>query len=158
MKKVRFSIIDVVIVLVVAAALAVCAKVVLPGSVAVGDKSNVGFTVLATKTDSGISELINVGEDVRISFAEQAYATVLDISEEPCREWEYFMPESRYKQNTIEGKSDIKVRLSCEADITDTGISANNVPIRIGESVIVHGKGCTLQGYIVEIDDGKGDN
>ena len=157
MKKLKFSFIDIIIILAVLAVVVVGLKLVMPGLVSNVDKQTVHYTVLANKVDSGASDLIKVGDEVRISFSEDAYATVLGVNEEPCEELRYFMPKGMYMTHKIEGKSDVKILLSCEAEVTDTKISNNNVPIRVGEWAVVHSKGYTFTGYIIEIEEGQGE-
>lgn len=157
MKKIRFSFVDVIIIIAVLAVLAVGIKIIMPGIFGGNSMKTVQYTVLATKVDSGKSDLIKVGDEVRISLAEEAYATVLGVTEVPCEESKYFMPKGAYMTHQIEGKSDVKILLSCEAEVTDTKISNNNVPIRVGEASVVDSKGYTFNGYIIEIEEGQGE-
>ena len=153
MKKAKFTIIDAGIIL-VAAVLMVVGISVLGGKIgAPGEKKEVYFTVLASRVDEGISSTVKENQEVGISFSEEAYATVVGVSEEPHKEHRFFDTKGYYLEHTIEEKSDIKVVLKCEAEVTDTKISNNNVPIRVGESMAVCGKGYTLTGYVIEVEE-----
>lgn len=152
MKKMKFSFVDAVIVLAVIAVLAVGIKL-LPGISAGGEQKEVYFTVLASKSDEGIDELVNVGDEVQISFSERAFATVVGVSAEPSEEYEYFQPKGVYMTHVLEGKSDVKVLLKCMADVSDTKIATGDVPIRVGAEMPVRGKGYTLKGYVIELEE-----
>lgn len=153
MKKMKFSFVDAVIVLAVIAVLAVGIKILLPGITAGGEQKEVYFTVLASKVDEGIDELVNEGDEVQISFSEQAFATVVGVSAEPSEEDEYFQPKGMYMTHALEGKSDVKVLLRCMADVSDTKIANGEVPIRVGAEMPVRGKGYTLKGYVIELEE-----
>ncbi len=152
MKKMRFTLIDALIVL---AAIIVCAAGVLllsDGDTS-AEKQEVYLTVLATKVDEGIKNIITEGEKVSISFSEEAYATVLGVEEEPCLESEYSETKGSYVTHEVEGKSDIKIYLKCDANVSDTQIKNGDVPIRVGAAMPVRGKGYAVKGYVIELEE-----
>ncbi len=152
MKKSKFTIIDAVIIVVVLAVLAVGVKILKPDLFAENEKGEVAFTVLVSKCDEGTGDIIKPGDEVSISFSEQAYATVVGVSEEPCEESEFFEPKGMYMTHRIEGKSDLKILLKCPVSISDTKIANGEVPIRVGVEMPVRGKGYTVKGYVVELE------
>ena len=156
MKKTKFTIIDLGIVIVFLAVVAVGIKVLGGNFGTKGETKEVYVTVLATKVDSGVSEMIKGGERVSVSYSEEAYATVVGASEVPHIEKQLFEEKGYYSTFEVEGKSDVKVLLRCDATVADTRISNGNVPLRVGEEMAVCGKGYALNGYIIEVDDGEG--
>ncbi|MBQ7985730.1 MAG: DUF4330 domain-containing protein [Clostridia bacterium] len=156
MKKTKFTIIDAGIIVVLLAVIVIGIKV-LGGNYNSGETKEVYFTVLATKQDAGVSEVVKAGEKVSISFSEEAYATVLGASEEPYVEMQLNEGKGLYFQHEVEGKSDVKVLLKCDAKISDTKIANGNVAIRVGEEMPVCGKGYTIKGYVVEVEEGQGE-
>lgn len=154
MKKIKFTIIDAGIIVALLAVLVIGIKV-LGGNIKSGETKEVYFTVLATNVESGVSEIVKEGEKVSISFSEEAYATVLGASEEPYIEMQLHDGKGIYFQHEVEGKSDVKVLLKCDATITDTKISNGNVAIRVGEEMPVCGKGYTIKGYVIEVEEGQ---
>ncbi len=152
MKKTKFTIIDAGIIVVLLAVIVIGIKV-LGGNINGGETKEVYFTVLATRTDAGVSEVVKEGEKVSISFSEEAYATVLGASEEPHRESRLNEGKGMYFTHEVEGKSDVKVLLKCDAKISDTKIANGNVAIRVGEEMPVCGKGYTIKGYVVEVEE-----
>ena len=156
MRKTKFTIIDLGIVIALLAVIVIGIKVLGGNFGAKGETKEVFVTVLATKVDSGVSKMIKEGERVSVSFSEEAYATVVGASEEPHIEKQLFEEKGFYSTFEVEGKSDVKVLLRCNASITDTKIANGNVPIRVGEAMPVCGKGYTLNGYIIEVEEAEG--
>ena len=152
MKKVKFTLIDLAIVIAFVAVAVVGIKVLGGNFEASGETKEVYFTVLATSADEGISQMVKEGEKVSISFSEEAYATVLGASEEPHKEYKFLETKGYYTSHEVEGKSDVTVLLKCDAKISDTKVANGNVAIRVGEEMPVCGKGYTIKGYVVEVE------
>lgn len=153
MRKTKFTVIDAVIFIVVLLGLAVGVKMLKPDLFSGSEKGVVTFTVLVSECDEGTGDIIKPGDEVSISFSEEAYATVVGVSEEPCEEHKFFAPKGVYMTHKVEGKSDLKILLSCPASISDTRIANGDVPIRVGGEMPVRGKGYTVKGYVIELED-----
>lgn len=153
MKKVKFTIIDAMIIIALIAVIVVGVNIITGKNNTEGIKKEVTFTVLAGGSDEGVSQVVRIGEEVGISFSEEAYATVVDVEETPFKEAQFISGKGYYLTHEIAGKSDVKVTLKCEADITDTKIANGNVPIRVGEYTPICGKGYTIVGYIIDVEE-----
>lgn len=153
MNKTKFTIIDAGIIIIAIALLVVGIKVLGGNLKADGETKEVYFTVLATNVNEGVSKAVAEGEKVSISFSEEAYATVLGASEEPYEESKYFDAKGFYLTHAVEGKSNVRVLLKCDAQVSDTKISNGNVAIRVGEEMPVCGKGYTIKGYVIEVEE-----
>lgn len=153
MKKSRFTVIDALIIVLVLAAGAAAILKLAPGLLLGKEKSRVEFTVMVNKADEGVSSIINIGDEVSISFSEKAYAKVTKVSEEEHIESEFSPSTGRYVSNAVEGKCDVLITLECDASISDTEIANGEVPIRVGSEMPVRGKGYTLKGYVIDVDD-----
>ncbi|MBO5060593.1 MAG: DUF4330 domain-containing protein [Clostridia bacterium] len=153
MKKIRFTVIDALILLVVIAVLVFGIKFVTQNNTSAGETKEVYFTVLASNVDEGTGSIIKEGDEVSISFSEQAFATVVGVSEEPYKESKFLEAKGFYTTHEVEGKSDLKILLRCPADISDTRIANGEVPIRVGGEMPVRGKGYTVKGYVIELED-----
>ena len=116
-------------------------------------EQSVRFSVLATEVNKGTGDIITVGDKVSISLKEKAFATVVSVSETEHFEDKFNQNLKKYVSQAIDGKSDIVLELECNANISDTEILNGNVPIRVGEESYIHGKGYSLHGYIVTVDD-----
>ena len=149
----KFSIIDILIILflllVIGFGFFKVKNMVTSGS----SEQKVHFSVLATKVNSGMSEVISVGDTVSISLKEKAYAVVTGVTETEHYEDKFNQNLKKYVSQPVEGKSDLLLDLECDANVSNTAISCGNVPIRVGEESFIHGKGYGLQGYIVIVDD-----
>ena len=153
MKKSRFTFIDAIIILVILAAGAAAVIKFAPGILSGGEKSTVSFSVMVSEADEGVSRVIRIGDEVSISFSEKAYAKVTGVSEKEHIESEFNQNTGKYVSQKVEGKSDVIINLECDADISDTEIANGAVPIRVGSEMPVRGKGYTLKGYVIEVDD-----
>lgn len=155
MKKSKFTVIDAAIILVVAAVCAVAALKLAPGMFDSEDKKKVEFAVMISSADSGISEAVGIGDEVSISFSEKAYATVTGVTEVPHKESEFNQNSGKYVTQEVEGKSDVTVTLECDASVSDTEIANGEVPVRVGSEMPVRGKGYTLKGYVIDVNEAE---
>lgn len=153
MTKAKFTLIDAGIIIVILAVLAVGIKILKPDMFSNMETQTVNFSVMVTNTDSGIEDIINVGDEVSISFSEQAFAYVTDVKEVPHEKKEFNSYKGQYETSTIRGKSDLVIGLKCDATITDTKISNGDLAIRVGNEMPVRGKGYTIKGYVIDVDD-----
>lgn len=153
MKKSKVTVIDVGIIVILLAVFVVGIKVLGSKIGSSGETKEVYFTVLATNVVEGTSKAVTEGEKVSVSFSEEAYATVLGASEEPHKESKLFESKGYYITHEVEGKSDVRITLKCDAAISDTKIANGNVAIRVGEEMPVCGKGYTIKGYIIEVEE-----
>ena len=153
MKKTKFTAVDLLIVifLVLVIAFGFLKMKSLTSGEAKAQK--VHFSVLATNIDAGMQDIISEGDEVSISLKEKAYAKVTKITETEHYEDKFSSNLGKYVSQQVIGKSDILVELECMANISDTEILNGNVPIRVGEESYIHGKGYSLHGYIVVVDD-----
>lgn len=152
MKKTRFNLIDAAIVIVVLAVMVIGIKMLKVDTLSNSANGKATFTVLASKYDEGTGEIIKPGDEVSISFSEQAFATVISVSEEPCKEHRFISERGVYVTHELEGKCDLKIVLSCPASVSDTEIANGEVPIRVGSEMPVRGKGYTVKGYVIELE------
>jgi len=158
MNKKKFTIIDLGIIVALLVVLVIGIKVLGINIGAKGETQDVYITVMATNVDEGISEMINKDDHVSVSYSEEAYGTVVEAWEEPYEEAQLFEEMGEYKTHTIDGKSNVFVVVKCDAKVTETSILNGNVPLRVGEETPVCGKGYTVNGYIVKVEDKKGGN
>jgi len=152
MKKNKFTFVDFFIVVMVLVVAAVAFVVLKPGKSNTAQTSKVNFTVLATAQQEGVSELISSDDDVVISFSEDVHATVVDAYEEDRVEYHYNSFTGKYIQSTVQDKSDVYVKLTADAVVSDTAISKDGLPIRVGDEMPVRGKGYVVKGYVVAVD------
>ncbi len=151
MRKTKFTVIDALIILVVILAAIVVVMKFRPSDD--GETGKVEFSVLASCVDEGSGKIIEVGDEVLISYAETTYATVTAVEEDEYIESEFNKKLGKFVSNPVVGKSDLKITVECSADISDTAIKNGKTPIRVGNSMPVRGKGYAFNGYVVEIEE-----
>lgn len=149
----KFTITDALIIIFAAVVLTAAVVVLKPKLTDGSSNGKAEFTVLVSEADSGISEIIKPGDEVSLSFSEKAFGTVTAVSEEPYKKSEFNTVLGRYVTQEIDGKSDLKISVECPADISDTAIMNGEVPIRVGAEMPVRGKGYTVKGYVIEVED-----
>ena len=153
MKKVKFSAIDILIVIFLMAVIAI-GFIKIKNNITNGESAQkIHFSVLATKVDTGTKDIISIGDEVSISLKEKAYAKVIGVTETEHLEDKFSANLGKYVLQAIEGKADLMLELECMANVSDTEIINGNVPIRVGEESYIHGKGYSLHGYIVTVDE-----
>ena len=153
MKKSRFTIIDVCIVLIALVLIVVGISVVGGKITPDKNKKEVYFTVLVDCVDEGMSKIIKENDRISISYAEELHAPVVGAPEEPHERSQYIESKESYLTHILEDKSDVKVVLKCDAEVTDTEITNGSVKIRVGEGIPVYGKGYSLYGYIIDVEE-----
>ena len=153
MKKTKFTVIDALIIIVAVAVLAVAALKLKPDMFKKAKAADVKFSVLVSEADKGTADVIKSGDEVSISFSEKAYATVTDVSEEPYAASTFSPNKGEYVSHDVKGKSNIKIDLTCSAEVTDTHIMNGEVPIRVGSEMPIRGKGYTVKGYVIDVED-----
>lgn len=158
MKKAKFTVIDALIIIMVIAVLLIAALKFFPGLISQAKTGEAEFTILVSDVDEGTGDIIKVGENVLISFSELAYAEVTNVVEEPYIKYELNNITGQYVKHIVEGKSNLKISVKCAADVTDTRIQNGEVPIRVGAEMPVRGKGYTVKGYVIELEDKQNDN
>ena len=153
MKKNKFTFVDFFIVVAVLAVAVVAFLVLKSGNSNNGELSKVNFTMLATRQDEGISELIKPGDDVIISFSEEVHATVVEAYEKDRVEYYFNNFTGKYVSGKVPGKSDVYVKLTANAKVSDTAITVDGLDIRVGDEMPVSGKGYVAKGYVVEVEE-----
>ena len=154
MKKAKFSVIDILIVLFLIVVIVFgFKKVKNSGLVIEKPHQKVSFSIMATRVDEGSGNCIKIGDNVCISLKEKEYATVTNVKETPYHETAFSQTLGKYASKPVDGKSDLLVELECMAEITENEILDGKAPIRVGESASIRGKGYSFQGYIVIVDE-----
>ena len=153
MKKVRFNLIDTLVVLAILLAIAAGAYYMLGGR---GAEVNSGVTVryqieLANK-EAYLTELFKTGDRVQVSEKEKIEAVVTDVLVRPARQVSFNMETGAHEWQEIPGKYDILVTMESSGTETEEQVYASSTPIRVGEEMVVRGKGYAGFGFIVDLD------
>lgn len=152
-KKIKFTVIDAVIILVILAALAIGVKKVIPMFMNAGGDEKIDFTVLIQKEDIGFADAITVGDNVTVSLTEKDGGTVKDVKAEPAVTLAYNSIDGAYSNEIIEGKYDVYITIEAEASVSDLVLKTGGTAVKVGAEIPVRGKGYASMGYVIDIND-----
>lgn len=152
-KKIKFTVIDAVIILVILAALATGVKKVIPMFMNAGGDEKIDFTVLIQKEDIGFADAITVGDNVTVSLTEKDGGTVKDVKAEPAVTLAYNSIDGAYSNEIIEGKYDVYITIEAEASVSDLALKTGGTAVKVGAEIPVRGKGYASMGYVIDIND-----
>lgn len=151
-KKTKFTVVDLIIILVVLAAVAFGAIKILP-SFMNSKKETVSFTVMIQKQDLDFADAIKVGDNVTISLTEKDGGVVKDVRTEEAVAMAFNSIDGTYSNEVIEGKYDVYVTIEAQTDVSELAIKAGGTPVKVGAEIPVRGKGYASTGYVIVIDD-----
>lgn len=152
-KKVKFTVIDALIILVVLAVIVVGVKKLLPNLLNGSEEEKVDFTVLIQKEDMGFADAITVGDNVTVSLTERDGGIVKDVKAEPAVTLAYSSIDGTYANEIIEGKYDIYITIEADAGISDLAVKTGGTAVKVGAEIPVRGKGYASMGYVIDIND-----
>lgn len=152
-KKVKFTVIDALIILVVLAVIVVGVKKLLPNLLNGSEEEKVDFTVLIQKEDMGFADAITVGDNVTVSLTEKDGGIVKDVKAEPAVTLAYNSIDGTYANEIIEGKYDIYITIEADAGISDLAVKTGGTAVKVGAEIPVRGKGYASMGYVIDIND-----
>jgi hypothetical protein len=155
-KKVKFTLVDALIIVVVIAAAAVVALKFMPSKMTGGEKSTAVFTVMLTGKDENFASAIHIGDVVSISNKEKDTGVVTAVEAKVAESLEYNSNEGKYAIQTIESKRDVYVTIEADSTEDEKLIEIGTTPIKVGLAIPVRGKGYASTGYIVEVDTVNG--
>lgn len=152
-KKIKFTVIDAVIILVILAALAIGVKKVMPMFMNAGGDEKIDFTVLIQKEDISFADAITVGDNVTVSLTEKDGGTVKDVKAEPAVTLAYNSIDGAYSNEIIEGKYDVYITIEAEASVSELALKTGGTAVKVGAEIPVRGKGYASMGYVIDIND-----
>lgn len=152
-KKVKFTVIDAIIILVVIAVAAIGIKTFLPGIMNTSQEEKVDFTVMLQKEDRGFAEAINIGDNVTVSLTEKDGGIIKEVKAEPAMTLAYNSIEGTYSNEVIEGKYDVYVTIEADANVSDLAVKTGGTAVKVGAEIPVRGKGYASMGYVISIED-----
>ena len=151
--KRKFTVIDVIIVLIAAAVVAVGAYKLLPSILNPSDMEHITFTVMLQQQDQNFADAIHEGDNVTISLTEKDGGTVQSVRTEPATAIAFNSMEGVYANEIIEGKTDVYVTIEADVKTNGLALKTGGTPIKVGAEVPVRGKGYASMGYVIEIND-----
>lgn len=155
-KKARFTLIDLLIILVILAGCAFAGVKMLP-NIGNKQKSVVKYTVLLSQKEDGFVDAIHTGDVVSISNKEKDTGTVVGFEKKTAEVMLYDSIKGEYNIKYLDNKQDVYVTIESDASVTDSLILAGSTPIKVGLEMPVRGKGYASMGYVIDVSVKEGE-
>lgn len=149
----KFTAVDVIIILVVLAALAFAAMKGIPMLKSGTEETDAECTVLISNVEKELGEAMQVGDTVTMSLTEKDGGVIKDVQIKPAELSAYNSISGEYITQTIADKYDIYVTIGVKAKESDTAITVGSTIIKVGSETPVRGKGYAATGYTIDIED-----
>ena len=151
-KKMKWTVIDTLIVLVVAAVVAVGALMFGPKLIGKSKSEKVTFVVMMQEKDIELAEAMKAGDKVTLSLAEKDGGIIKDVSYVPATRQTFSSMNGVYTDVPVENKVDLYVTVEADCIISETAAKTGDTAIKVGTDIPVRGKGFASSGYIITID------
>lgn len=149
MTKPRFNIVDALVILLLAAAIA--AGIWLFTSGGEGPNVYVYFTVEFRNQLHGFEEYVEKGGEVRDSVRNYFLGHVYDIDVRPAAVITFDSGNRQFVEETIPDRSDIYLTIRGRGTESDAAIHVEGHLVTIGRSMNIRGRGFVNQGFITEL-------
>lgn len=156
MSKLKFTVIDVLIIVALIVGIAAGIIFLKPKGKAAESNGMAEITVLVQNTERGTDKLIKAGDKIKIGD-EDVDCSVVNVEETAKKVYEFNKYVEKYILNEDETKADVKVTVRCEANVTDTKISCGKLDVRVGNEMMLSGKGYSIKGYVIGLEDTQED-
>lgn len=152
-KKIKFTVIDALIILIAIAVIAVGVIKFAPSLFIKTEKSAVEFTVLVAEKDISFADAITVGGRVTLSLTEKDGGVVKNVEAKVAEKLAFNSIDGSYSIQKIEDKRDVYVTVVADVKESDLAVKTGGTEIRVGEKIPVRGKGYATEGYIIEVNE-----
>lgn len=150
--KKKFTFFDIVIGAAILLVLAAVAYVLIISPMTkktIADKQ-LEFVVEVQASTLDVLDLIHEGDTVTLSGKSEA--TLKSVHFSAAKQLVIDQINGKYKLSTVPEKYDISVTVSGNATETDTDISIGNVPVKVGASMSIEGKGYSINGHVLDMN------
>lgn len=152
-KKIKWTAIDTLIVIVVAAVVAVAALVFAPKLSGGAKNEKVSFVVMLQEKEPELLDAMKAGDRVTISLTEKDGGVITDVKGEVAKTLAYNSIDGTYSNQLVDGKVDIYVTVEADCTVSETAAKAGDTAIKVGTEVPVRGKGFASMGFIIAINE-----
>ncbi|MEG1441205.1 MAG: DUF4330 family protein [Oscillospiraceae bacterium] len=157
--KPKFNIVDLIIILVCVAIVAVCVFV-LPSRGSNAEKTGTRdikaeYVVEVNNKEEAYTKLGKVGDVVSVGDKEKLPAVIKKIEVKPYRRVGYDTIKGEAMWNEVPEKFTVLYTLESDAVDSEKSIAVNDTAIRVGEATTVKGKGYAGYGYILSVKESK---
>lgn len=152
-KKIKWTAIDTLIVIVVAAVVAVAALMFAPKFFDGAKNEKVSFVVMLQEKEPELALAMKAGDRVTLSLTEKDGGVITDVKSETAKTLAYNSVNGTYSNQPVEGKVDIYVTVEADCVVGETAAKTGDTAIKVGTEVPVRGKGFASMGFIIAINE-----
>ncbi len=154
MKKVKWTIIDTLIILAIIVVCFVGYKMFGQTITTPAQSNKAEVVVLVSNKSKGFSKAIETGKKANLSLTEKDGGIVTRVETEPAATMTLNSINGTYQNVLNEEKEDVYIYVDAECDISDKHIKIGDTIVRVGENVAIRGKGYASEGFIVQVNEG----
>lgn len=154
-KKMRFNIVDLLIVVGLIVALVVGVRILNMKPVIQDTEKSIATAVIEIKeVEKNLLDSINVGDTIFLTVDNVDTAKVVALSEpQPTQVLGLDTENGAYKYTSSNNtKYTGYITVEAEVEEDDANIYAGSTSLKVGKAVFVKGKGYSAKGYVVELD------
>lgn len=149
----KWTIIDTLIVIVAAAAIAVLWMMFGPNPANKTTAQQVEFTVMIQDREKGLADTMSAGDKVTLSLTEKDGGVIKEVKADPSVVMVYDGIEGVYRNQQNDEREDIYVTVTADCEVGDRSIKTGGTTIKVGQEIPVRGKGYAATGFVIEIKD-----
>ena len=153
-----FNIVDVILILIVAIALGVGARLFLGMGNTSATNEDMKTYSYAVEGQRVLEETVNfpkIGENVYNSSTGAYLGTVKEVKSEPYMEISYFSVVDEYRKIPLDGYINLYITIEGKGTETEGDIIVEGTIPKVGMELNIKGKGYATKGYVVEVRDGE---
>lgn len=148
----KVNLLDIIIILVIVAAVAFGGWYFLRNKGGDGSKLTISYTVEVTKKDEAYFDHIFEGESVVDGKTKQAMGTIISYEKVPARILTQNNEDMTLAYSDLAGKYDGYITIELDADVEYPDLKSGDEEIKIGKSVAYRSESAAIHGYIIGID------
>lgn len=149
----KWTIIDTIIVLIVAVVVAAGVKVFMDGTVE-EETGKVEIVVLADNKEIGFADAVKVGEPITISLSEKDSGVVTKVDTKASTLTSFNSAKGIYYEKSLNSKEDVYIYIEADCIVNDKAVRVGDTVLKVGEFTSVRGKGYATECHIVGVNPG----
>lgn len=157
-RKLRFNAIDVLILLLIAAAVYVLINVFLKNSDSAQNTDSVNYKTIQyvveiANLDERFAQSVKAGDSVQDAIEKKNIGTVVGVQSEPYKQSNFSYEENKEVISEVEDKISMKITIEAEAVDTETAYTVNGYQILVGKQFSLMLPEMYAVGYCIDLND-----
>jgi hypothetical protein len=117
-----------------------------------GEQAYVYFTVEIRENMPNFAETIIIGGEVRDSIRNFTLGEVVSVRSEPAISYSFNNETNEFFIETFDNRYDVYVTIRGPAKVTDSEISIEGQPVRVGRQMFLRGNGFAGMGFVTALE------